>query len=109
MRQHNILSKKVTLAVAVAMGQIISLTGKLATTGTAGAEPKGVALSDGVAGDTIAIMSIGLIDVPQDGTLALGDGVKANAGALVKATTTAESFAVVSEVNSAKSVEIMLT
>lgn len=107
MRQHNILSKKVTLAEEIQRGQVLSFSGHLATTGTAGKEPAGIALSTGKAGDTIAIMCIGFVDVKATG-LALDDGVKAAAGTVVKATTAAESFASVSGLNGTSSVELLL-
>lgn len=107
MRHHNILSKKVTLAATVMAGQVVNWSGNPATTGTAGKEPAGIALYEGKAGDTIAIMCIGLVDVKATG-LAVGDGVKAAAGKVVKAATAAESFATVSEVNSRYSVELVL-
>ena len=108
MSQHNTLSKKVTLSEAVKKGQIISFSGHLATSATAGKEPAGLAMYDGKTGDLAAIICIGLMHVPQDGTLALGDYVKAAAGAPVKALTKAESFATVSEVPSINSAELLI-
>ena len=108
MPQHNILSIKVKLAEAVKKHQLVSIIGHLATTGTAGKEPVGVSMCDGQAGEDIAIMSVGLISMPQDGSLMLGDMVKATAGALVKATTQAESFAVVCKVPTINSVELLI-
>lgn len=108
MAQHNTLSKKVTLRENVKQGQIISFSGYLATTGTAGKEPAGVAMYDGSVGDLAAIMCIGLMHVTQDGTLALGDGIKAVAGAPVKAVTADPVFATVSEVPSINSAELLL-
>lgn len=105
MPQHTILAKKVTLTADVKAGQIVSWSGELATTG--GKEPAGIAQYDGKAGDTIALTVIGLADVPATG-LKVGDGVKANAGAIEKAGSTAEAFATVVEITSPKTVEILL-
>lgn len=108
MAQHNTLSKKVTLSEDVKSGQIVSFSGYLATTGTAGKEPAGLAMYDGKTGDLAAIICIGLMHVPQDGTLVLGDGIKAVAGAPVKAVTADPVFATVSEVPSLNSAELLL-
>lgn len=108
MAQHNTLSKKVTLSENVKKGHIVSFSGHLATTGTVGKEPAGVAMYDGSAGDRAAIMCIGLINVTQDGTLALGDGIKAVAGEPAKVTSTEAVFATVSEVPSVNSAELLL-
>lgn len=109
LRQHNILSKKVTLAVNVTEGQILSLNGKLANSGSGTDEPVGVALYEGKPTEIIAVMCVGLMDVPQDGTLALGNPVKVTNGAVVKADpATDKVFAVVSEVVSTKEVELLL-
>ena len=105
MPQHTILAKKVTLTADVKVGQIVSWSGEPATTGSK--EPAGVAQYDGKTGDTIALTVIGLEDVPGTG-LAVGDGVKANAGAIEKAGSAAESFATVVEITSPKTVEILL-
>lgn len=105
MPQHNILSKKVTLTADVKAGQIVSWSGELATTG--GKEPAGIAQYDGKAGDTIALTVIGLADVPGTG-LAVGDGVKANAGAIEKAGSAAEAFAIVVEIPDAAHAEILI-
>ena len=108
MAQHNTIRKKVTLSENVKKGHIVSFSGHLATTGTVGKEPAGVAMYDGSAGDLAAIMCIGLMHVTQDGTLALGDGIKAVAGAPVKAVTADPVFATVSEVPSVNSAELLL-
>lgn len=108
MPQHNILSIKVTLAEDVKKHQLVSMSGHLATTGTVGKEPAGVSMYAAKAGDDIAIMSVGLITTPQDGSLALGDMVKATAGDVAKATTAAESFATVCKVPTINSVELLL-
>ncbi len=108
MRQHNILSKKVTLAEDVKAGQVISFSGHLATTGEQGKEPAGVSTYHGKQGEIIAIMSIGLIDVATENALELGEFVKADGGKVVKADNKADSFATVSEVNNATSVEILI-
>lgn len=108
MSQHNTLSKKVTLSEAVKKGQIISFSGHLATTGTAGKEPAGLAMYDAQAGDLAAIMCIGLMHVPQDGTLALGDNIKAVAGEPVKAVTDDAVFATISEVPSVNNAELLV-
>lgn len=108
MAQHNTLSKKVTLSEDVKSGQLVSFSGHLATTDSGDKEPAGLAMYDGKAGDLAAIMCIGLMHVPQDGTLALGDYVKATGGVAVKAATKAEAFAVVSEVPSLNSAELLL-
>ena len=100
MPQHTILAKKVTLTADVKAGQIVSWSGEPATTA-------GVAQYDGKTGDTIALTVIGLEDVPGTG-LAVGDGVKANAGAIEKAGSAAEAFATVVEITSPKTVEILL-
>lgn len=105
MPQHNILSKKVTLTADVKAGQIVSWSGEPATTGSK--EPAGVAQYDGKAGDTIAIIVIGLADVPATG-LKVGDGVKANAGAAEKAGSAAEAFATVVEIPDAAHAEILI-
>ena len=97
MPQHTILAKKVTLTADVKAGQIVSWSGEPATTGSK--EPAGVAQYDGKTGDTIALTVIGL---------AVGDGVKANAGAIEKAGSAAEAFATVVEITSPKTVEILL-
>ena len=99
MPQHTILAKKVTLTADVKAGQIVSWSGEPATTGSK--EPAGVAQYDGKTGDTIALTVIGLEDVPGTG-LAVGDGVKANAGAIEKAGSAAEAFATVVEITSPK-------
>ena len=108
MPQHNILSIKVKLAEDVAKHQLISMSGHLATTGTAGKEPVGVSMYEGKAGEDIAIMSVGLITAPQDGTLALGDGIKAVAGAPAKALTVDPVFATVCKVPTVNSVELLI-
>lgn len=108
MAQHNTLSKKVTLSEDVKKGQLVSFSGHLASTGTVGKEPAGLAMYDGKAGDLAAIMCIGLMHVAQDGTLALGDGIKAVAGEPVKAVTADPVFAIVSEVPSVNSAELLL-
>ena len=108
MAQHNTLSKKVTLQEPVNQGQIVSFSGYVATTGTVGKEPAGLAMYDGKAGDLIAIIVIGLMHVAQDGTLALGDRVKVANGAPVKALATEDFFAIVSEVPSINSAELLL-
>lgn len=108
MAQHNTLSKKVTLQETVKKGQLVSFSGHLATTGTVGKEPAGLAMYDGKAGDLAAIMCIGLMHVPQDGTLALGDGIKAVAGEPAKVISTEAVFATVSEVPSVNSAELLL-
>lgn len=107
MRHHNTLSKKIKLAETVKAGQLISWSGHLANTGTVGKAPVGVALYDGVAGENIAVMLLGLIDVAATG-VALGDGIKAVAGVATKVATGDAVFAVVSEINTAKSAEILL-
>ncbi|WP_230660476.1 hypothetical protein [Psychrobacter sp. I-STPA10] len=108
MPQHNILSKKVTLAEDANKNQIVSFSGHLATTGSGDKEPAGVMMYDGTAGDLVAIMCIGLITTPQDGSLKLGDKVKVTAGTVVKATDTNEVFAEVSEVTTTSHVELLL-
>ena len=108
MPQHNILSIKVKLAEDVNKHQLISMSGHLATTGTAGKEPVGASMYEGKAGEDIAVISIGLITAPQDGSLVLGDMVKAAAGLVVKATTKAESFAQVCKVPTINSVELLI-
>lgn len=108
MPQHNILSIKVKLAEDVNKHQLISMSGHLATTGTVGKEPVGASMYEGKAGEEIAIMSVGLITAPQDGTLALGDGVKAVAGAPVKALTADPVFATVCKVPTINSVELLI-
>lgn len=108
MPQHNVLSKKVTLAEDVKKHQVVSFSGYLATTDTVGKEPAGVTMYDGNAGELAAIMCVGLITAPQDGTLVLGDMVKVQAGVVVKATTKAEAFATVCEVPTVNSVELLL-
>ncbi len=108
MRQHNILSKKVTLAEDVQAGQVISFSGYLATTGEQGKEPAGVSMYHGKKGEFIAIMLIGLIDMDTANPLQLGDRVKANHGLIEKADNPAEAFATISEVNNNSSVELML-
>lgn len=108
MAQHNTLSKKVTLQETVKKGQLVSFSGHLATTGAVGKEPAGLAMYDGKAGDLAAIMCIGLMHVPQDGSLALGDGIKAVAGEPAKVTSTEAVFATVSEVPSVNSAELLL-
>lgn len=107
MRHHNTLSKKIKLAETVKGGQLVSWSGHLANTGTAGKAPAGVALYDGVADEIIAVMVVGLIDVAATG-VALGDGIKAVAGVATKVATGDAVFAVVSEINTAKSAEILL-
>lgn len=107
MPHYNVLSKKVTLAEDVKKGQIVSWSGHLATTGSTNKEPAGVAQYDGKSGEIIAITTIGLEDVAAT-TLALGDGVKANAGAAEKATSAAEAFATVVEVVNTATVEILI-
>ncbi len=107
MPHYNVLSIKVKLAEDVSKGQIISIDGYLAQTGEGGAEPAGVACYDGKAGESIAITVIGLVDVEHTG-LAVGDGVKANAGNAEKANSPAEAFAVVTEVTTTKSAEILI-
>lgn len=96
MPHYNVLSKKVTLAQDTKQGQILSLAGKLATSGSD--EPAGVAQYDGSKGEVIAITVIGLEDVAHSG-LALGDLVRANAGAAEKTIDATEAFAVVTEIN----------
>ncbi len=108
MPQHNILSIKVKLLEDVSKHQLVSMSGHLATTGTAGKEPAGASMYEGRAGEEIAIISVGLISAPQDGTLVLGDFVKAAAGVVVKATTKAESFAQVCKVPTLNSVELLI-
>ena len=100
MPQHNILSKKVTLTADVKAGQIVSWSGEPATTGSK--EPAGVAQYDGKAGDTIAIIVIGLADVPATGLKV------ANAGAAEKAGSAAEAFATVVEIPDAAHAEILI-
>lgn len=107
MPHYNVLSKKVTLAEAVSKGQIVSCSGHLATTGTAGKEPLGVAQYDGVAGEIIAVTVIGLEDVTHTG-LTLGQDVKVTAGNVVAATPTDKAFATVVEVSTDKSAEILI-
>ncbi len=58
-------------------------------------------------GEIIAVMTVGLVTVPHTG-LSLGDGVKANAGAIEKAANANEAFAVVSERTSDKLAEIQI-
>ncbi len=106
MRQRNLMSKKVTLAQDVTAGQVISFSGHLATTGETDKEPAGVSLYAGKTGEIIAIMTIGYIDVATETALEVGNFVKATAGKVVKADNKADSFATVSEVNNATSVEI---
>ncbi len=109
LRQHNILSKKVTLATDVTEGQILSLGGKLANSGSGTDEPVGVTMYEGKTGEIVAVMCIGLMNVPQDGTLKLGDPVKVTNGAVAKADpTTDKVFATVSEVVGIKEVELLL-
>lgn len=108
MRQHNILSKKVTLAEDVQAGQVISFSGHLATTGEQGKEPAGVSFYHGKQGEIIAIMLIGLIDMDTANPLQLGDKVKANHGLIEKADDPSQAFATVSEVNNNSSVELVL-
>ncbi len=108
MRQHNILSKKVTLAEDVKAGQVISFSGHLATTGEQGKEPAGVSMYHGKKGEIIAIMLIGLIDMETANPLQLGDKVKINYGFIEKADDPAQAFATVSEVNNNSSVELVL-
>ena len=109
MRQHNILSKKITLNTAVKAGQILSFGGELATTGSATAEPAGVAMYEGNQGEIIAIMCVGVINVPQDGSLQLGDAVKVTDGAITKADPSTDVvFATVSEVTDKQQVELLL-
>ena len=108
MPQHNILSIKVKLAEDVSKHQLISMSGHLATTGTVGKEPVGASMYEGRAGEEIAVISIGLVSAPQDGSLVLGDMVKAAAGLVVKATTKAESFATVCKVPTINSVELLI-
>ena len=95
MAQHNTLSKKVTLSEAVKKGELISWSGHLATTGSGDKEPAGLSMYDGNAGDLVAIMCIGLMHIPQDGTLVLGDGVKATAGQATKAATACCDFSAI--------------
>ncbi len=106
--EHNVLSTQVILAEDVKGGQVLSHSGHLATTGTANKEPAGIAKYGGKAGERIAILTIGLIEVAQDGTLAIGDFVKADNGALAKATSKAEGFAEVSKVVNTSSVELVI-
>lgn len=109
MRQHNILSKKVTLATAVKAGQILSFGGELATTGSTTAEPAGVAMYEGSQGELISIMCIGVINVPQDGSLQLSDPIKVTDGAIAKADPNTDTvFATVSEVTNKQQVELLL-
>lgn len=98
MPHYNVLSKKVTLKEDVKQGQIVSWSGELATTGSSTKEPAGVAQYDGKSGEIIALTTIGLEDVALTG-VSLGDGVKANAGVAEKATSAAEAFATVVEIN----------
>lgn len=108
MPQHNILSIKVKLLEDVSKHQLVSMSGNLATTGTVGKEPVGATMYEGRAGEEVAIMSIGLITAPQDGSLVVGDMVKAAAGLVVKATTAAEGFALVCKVPTINSVELLI-
>ncbi|PID64895.1 MAG: hypothetical protein CR977_02825, partial [Gammaproteobacteria bacterium] len=104
---YNVLSIKVKLAEDVNKGQIVSINGQLANTGEADKAPAGVAQYDGKTGEIIAITVIGLVDVAHTG-LAVGDGVKATAGNVEKATSPGEAFAVVTEVTTTKSAEILI-
>ncbi len=79
----------------------------MANTGEAGKAPAGVALYDGKTGELIAITVIGLVDVAHTG-LASGDGVKATAGNAEKAASPEEAFAVVTEVTTTQSAEILI-
>jgi len=104
MPQANIFSLGINLKEAVKRGQIVSMTGELATTGSK--EPIGVAQYDGKAGERIPAIALGLADITASG-LAVGDGVKANAGNAEKATSTAEAFAFVHSVEGSR-VEIFI-
>ena len=105
MPQANILSLGITLKEAAKRGQIVSMTGELATTGSK--EPIAVVQYDGKAGERIPAIAIGLADITASG-LAVGDGVKANAGNPEKATSAAEAFAIVHSVEGASAVEILI-
>lgn len=108
MPHYNVLSKKVTLAEEVKKGQIVSWSGHIATTGTAGKAPAGVAQYDGKTGEMIAITVIGLEDVPATG-LTLGQSVKVAAGKVVAtAAATDPVFATVVEVSNSAAVEILI-
>ncbi len=108
MRQHNILSKKVTLAEDVKAGQVISFSGHLASTGQQGKEPAGVSMYHGKKGEIIAIMLIGLIDVTTTFNPTIGDRVKVYKGVIEKADNPAQAFATISEVMNGSTVELML-
>lgn len=104
MPQANIFSLGINLKEAVKRGQLVSMTGELATTGSK--EPIGVAQYDGKAGERIPAVALGLADITATG-LAVGDGVKANAGNAEKATGAAEAFAFVHSVEGSR-VEIFI-
>ncbi len=108
MRQHNILSKKVTLAEDVKAGQVISFSGHLATTGEQGKEPAGVSMYHGKKGEFIAIMTIGLINVTATFNAQVGDKVKVNKGLISKADDPTQAFATVSEVVNGSTFELIL-
>ncbi len=108
MPQHNILSKKVTLAEDVKAGQVISFSGYLATTGEQGKQPAGVAMYKGKKGESIAIMTIGFIAIPASEPLQVEDRVKVINGNISKAKDPAQAFATVSDVVNNSSVELAL-
>ena len=104
MPQANILSLGINLKEAVKRGQLVSMTGELATTGSK--EPIGVAQYDGKAGERIPAVALGLADITATG-ISVGDGVKSNAGNAEKATGAAEAFAIVHSVEGSR-VEIFI-
>ena len=65
MPQANILSLGINLKEAVKRGQLVSMTGELATTGSK--EPIGVAQYDGKAGERIPAIALGLADITAGG------------------------------------------
>lgn len=106
MAQIQQLAYGVIMQEDVAKGDAVSLEGYKANTGIANQEPYGITQFEAGAGERVAVTVIGVEDVRHNGTLAVGNYVKASAGACVVGTK-ADAFGRVGKVTG-KSAEIIL-